>query len=207
MRWAVFRWHFLFYSFAAALALCVPIGGFINRLAPGRYRAVYWVCIALVTGFCCIVMGRRYVGRHGRGWIAASYRAALWAREHTDEADIFAMKDAGNFGHFSGRSVISLDGIVNSVAYQDVLRGRRFNEYIDEMNVGYLVQHAFWDRDDITDGTYGTVSLTYTSRLYGVESDALVLRREWEVYRSEPYHDGPYRTVLLIWKLPGGRDG
>jgi hypothetical protein len=179
----------------------------VDRIRSGRSRAAYWIFIALMAVSCCFVMGRRYLGRPGRGWIRASYRAALWARGHTGETAIFAMKDAGNFGHFSGRSVVSLDGIVNNAAYQDVLRGRRLNEYLDEMNVAYLVQHAFWDRDDIADGTYKTVSVAYTSRRYGVESDTLVLRREWEVYRSEPYYDGPYRTVFLIWRLPGGRDG
>jgi hypothetical protein len=65
----------------------------------------------------------------------------------------------------------------------------------------YFVQHAFWDNPPVNDGTYDTLSVTYTSRLYLSESDTLRLAREDEVYRSAPYHDGPYETVLVIWRL------
>lgn len=205
MKWAVFRWHFLVYSFTAALALCVPAARFFGGATFERVRGVYWACVAALAVFCCLVVDREYGGRSTEVWGVASYRAACWAREHTEADAVFAMKDAGNFGYFSRRSVINLDGVVNSMAYQETIRRRRLNAYFSEVNVGYLVQHAFWDRDDINDGTYEEFETTYTSHLYGVRSDPVSLRQEWEVYRSEPYFDGPYRTVFLIWKL-GGRE-
>jgi len=133
---------------------------------------------------------------------------------NTDKDAIFAMKDAGVFGYFSRRSTISLDGVVNNLEYQEALRRRGLKRYLAGKNVEYLVQHAFWRRNDIVDGTYDVFHATYLSRLYGVESDTLSLRKEWEVYRSDPYYDGqwevyrsdpyydgPYRTVFIVWKL------
>ena len=206
MKWAVFRWHYLSYSFVAVLALCVPAGRLFGRPLEGWRRAGYWACIALLITGGCFVCWRRYGGRSPGGWIIASYRAARWAREHIDAGDICAMKDAGNFGYFSGRRTISLDGVVNNAAYQETIRRRELNAYLAEMNVSYLVQHAFWNRDDIVSGTYDRFFATYTSQLYGTDSDTLSLGREWEVYRSEPYFDGPYRTVFIIWRLGGDRD-
>lgn len=203
MKWAVFKWHFLVYSFVASLALCVPVARIFGRATFGWFRRVYWACIAVLALFCCLVVTREYGGRSTEVWGVNSYRAACWARESTETDAVFAMKDAGNFGYFSRRSVINLDGVVNSLAYQEAIHRRGLNAYFSEMNVDYLVQHAFWNRDDINDGTYDVFETRYTSRLYGTESDPVSLRREWEVYRSEPYYDGPYRTVFLIWRLGG----
>jgi hypothetical protein len=207
MKWAVFRWHFLVYSFTASLALCVPAARFFGGAAFARRRRAYWACVAALAVCCCLVVNREYGGRSTEVWGVHSYRAACWAREHTEADAVFAMKDAGNFGYFSRRSVINLDGVVNSLSYQEAIRERRLNAYLSEMNVTYLVQHAFWGRDDINGGTYEEFETTYTSHLYGTESDPVSLRREWEVYRSEPYFDGRYRTVFLIWKLGGRGDG
>lgn len=207
MRWGVFRWHFLFYSFVASLVICEAAKSLFSGRLLGRYRAAYAVCGVLLVAFCCIIAMRRYGGGSVKSWVAASYRAAKWAEENTGAADVFAMKDAGNFGYFSRRSVISLDGVVNNTAYQDVIRAGELGDYLAGKNVAYIVQHAFWNREDINDGTYEIFPATYMSRLYGVESDTLLLRREWEVYRSEPYFDGPYRTVFIIWKIQEMHDG
>lgn len=206
MRWGVFRWHFLFYTFVACLVICEAAAHLFSRGLLGRHRAVYPVCAVMLVAFCCFVAVRRYVGGGVKSWVVASYRAAKWAEEHTDRKDIFAMKDAGNFGYFSRRSVISLDGVVNNTAYQDTIRAGALGEYLAERDVTYLVQHAFWNREDINDGTYETFRATYRSHLYGVESDTLSLRRDWEVYRSEPYFDGPHRTVFIIWRIRGMQD-
>ena len=206
MKWAIFKWHFLVYLYTSALALCVPAARLFRRESPVPYRTAYWVGVAMLAGLCGFFVAERYGNRSTAVWGVASYRAACWAREHTPPDAVFAMKDAGYFGYFSRRSVINLDGVVNNREYQEAIRERKVNAYLAGMHVDYLVQHAFWDRDDINDGTYAFFPATYTSRLYGTESDTVLLRREWEVYRSEPYLDGPYRTVFLIWKLGGRRD-
>jgi hypothetical protein len=45
------------------------------------------------------------------------------------------------------------------------------------------------------------------SRLYDRTGGELRLKRSEEVYRSPSYYDGPYKTVLVIWKIaPGDLD-
>ena len=110
------------------------------------------------------------------------------------------MKDAGHFGFFSGRKVINLDGLVNNFDYQEVLRKKELNSYLKDNEVKYIVQRAVWDRNDITTGKYDSLSINYFSHKYSAESDPVLLRKKNEIYRSEPYYDGEYETVFLIWR-------
>jgi len=201
MRWAVFSWHFASYRVLAALALPCFVDRFSAR-APRTVRlAGAALCIAaiLVTGI------ERYVRRYSiaprDSWSTASYEAALWAGENTPADAVFAMKDAGHFGYFSGRRVVSLDGITGNIALQEILRSGRLGEWLGRIDASYLAQHAFWENPPVIEGTYDTLSVTYTSRLYLVESDTLRLAHEDEAYRSPPYRDGPYETVFVIWRI------
>jgi hypothetical protein len=201
MRWAVFPWHFASYRVLAALAL----PRFVDRIPARVPRPVRLAAISLLIAAILAAGIDRYVRRYSikprDSWTTASYEAALWARENTRADAIFAMKDAGHFGYFSGRSVVSLDGIVGDTALQEVLRSGRLGAWLEREGVSYLVQHAFWDDPPVNEGTYDTLSVTYASRLYLVESDTLRLAREDEVYRSPPYRDGPYETVFVIWRI------
>ena len=201
MRWAVFRWHFASYRVLACLALPRLLDRFSERLPRAVRIGGASLCIAaiLMSGV------QRYVSRFSiaprNSWTTDSYEAAVWARENTPPDAIFAMKDAGHFGYFSGRRVISLDGIVGGVDFQEVLRSGRLGEWLGRNGASYLAQHAFWENPSVNEGTYDTLSITFTSRLYLVESDTLLLSREDEVYRSSPYRDGPYETVFVIWRF------
>jgi hypothetical protein len=201
MRWAVFAWHFAAYRVLASLALpCL-----IDRLFPRAPRAMRLAGVSLCVAVILMAGIERYVRRFSiaprNSWTTASFEAALWARENTPADAVFAMKDAGHFGYFSERSVVSLDGIVGDVAFQEVLRSGRLVQWLRRTEVSYLVQHAFWDNPPVNEGTYDTLDVTYTSRLYLAESDTLRLARKNEVYRSTPYRDGPYETVFVIWRL------
>lgn len=201
MRWAVFRWHFIPYSLFGVLVISEPLSRFFAGGGPAKRRVFYWVCIAVV-----VILGvLRTYGRYNQppegNWTVESYRAALWVRENTGTGDIFAMKDAGNFGYFSRRRTINLDGVVNNMEYQDALKEKGLKNYLERKQVRYLVQHAFWDEPRIISGDYETYPVRYTSRKYMVKSDEITLGREDEIYRSQPYYDGPHKTVFIIWQL------
>jgi hypothetical protein len=201
MRWAVFSWHFVGYRVVASLALPRLVDGFSPRLPRSVRLAGTSLCIAAILMAGIERYVRRYSITPRDSWTTASFEAALWARENTPADAVFAMKDAGHFGYFSERRVVSLDGIVGDLAFQDVLRSGRLRAWLGQMEVSYIVQHAFWDNPPVNEGTYDTLGVTYTSRLYLAESDTLRLAREDEVYRSSPYRDGPYETVFVIWRL------
>ncbi len=201
MRWAVFAWHFTAYRVLAALALPRLFDRFSLRANRAARLVGASLCIVLIIAAGIERYVRRYSIAPRDSWSTASFEAALWARENTPADAIFAMKDAGHFGYFSERRVASLDGIVGDITFQEVLRSGRLSEWLRRTDVSYLVQHAFWDDPPVNEGTYDTLEVTYTSRLYLVESDTLRLTRGNEVYRSSPYRDGPYETVFVIWRL------
>ncbi|MEZ4689440.1 MAG: hypothetical protein R3A12_04380 [Ignavibacteria bacterium] len=48
------------------------------------------------------------------------------------------------------------------------------------------MQHAVWERDDITDGEYDSIDLNFISHKYSVLlSDNITLQKKDEVYRSD----------------------
>jgi hypothetical protein len=201
MKWAVFSWHYVPYVLFGAVAICEPVERFLSPPGSKRARAAYRIAVAAIVAAGCLAAFRGLSRPLDRAWCPAAYAAARWARENTDTDAIFAMKDAGTFGYFSERRVINLDGVVNNLEYQAALRERNLRGYLAIKGVGFVVQHAFWDRPDVTKGEYEVLSTGYRSHLYECESDSLSLPKSDEVYRSRRYFDGPYETVFVIWKF------
>jgi hypothetical protein len=201
MKWAVFSWHFAMYLFCFWLILLHIVEGTLSLEFFRRNGWVYWLGIAFLLVGSLFWTYLRSEKELRSNFIQMSYDAAIWARENTDESDIFAMKDAGAFGFFSMRRVINLDGVVNSFQFQETLRDKRLNSYLASRSVKYLVQHAVWNRPDVLDHRYTTLSFSYWSHKYDTESDEIHLNSSAEVYRSHSYFDGPHETVFLIWYI------
>jgi hypothetical protein len=201
MKWAVFSWHYVPYVFFGAVVICEPIERFFSPASLKRMRAAYWIAVAAIVAVGCLAVFRGLSRPIDRAWCPAAYAAARWARENTDTDAVFAMKDAGTFGYFSERRVINLDGVVNNLGYQAALKERNLRGYLAIKGVGFVVQHAFWDRPDITKGEYDSLAVSYRSHRYECDSDSILLPKAGEVYRSRPYFDGPYETVFVIWKI------
>ena len=212
MRWAVFTWHFILYVFLLALAVPVLIGGLSEK--PGRASLATILAMLLLALAVRQHLGWvRRAGRVDESWHAAACRAGYWASVRTAPDARLAMKDAGWFGYFSRRKVINLDGLVNAMELQSVLRDGRLAEYLTANQVDYLVQHAFLTGDTnlpmegsdaaaVNSGEYETLGLRYRSQLYLSYSDPQWLRRADEAYRSEPFDDDGEATQLLIWRRP-----
>ncbi len=201
MKWAVFSWHFIPYALLGCLVACEPLARAFSGALAGARRAAYATVAAAIL--CAGLFGaiRSFDRPLGRSWCVAAYDAARWARRETPAAAVFAMKDAGTFGYFSGRSTVNLDGVVNGLDLQRALRDKALARYLARLGVRYIVQHAFWDRPDIVAGDYGELRMSFRSRLYEADSDEIVVYRSDEAYRSRPYSDGPYETVFLVWRL------
>jgi hypothetical protein len=202
VKWGVFSWHFVLVRLALALVLPVLLARFAARDA--RRAPALWAAGTALVALASLapVVKRDWRTDYTQSWTVQAYEAARWVQQHTPPDAVFAMKDAGNFGWFSRRHVVNLDGIVNTFAYQDSLRAGRFEGFLRSRGVGYFVQHAIYDRPDITDGTYSAWRFESYSHLYDRGGGSLTLRREDEVYRSKPYPDAGHRCVFLIWKMP-----
>ncbi|HMS32698.1 MAG TPA: glycosyltransferase family 39 protein [Ignavibacteria bacterium] len=203
LNWVIFPWYFITYSLFVSLAVCVPVKYFFSRNNSRTAEIIYLSITLFISLYWGIKTFNFYLTDQktlGGNWNIESYNASQWAKRNTGTGDVFAMKDAGNFGFFSGRSVINLDGLVNNFDYQEVLRKKDLNTYLKDNAVKYIVQHAVWDRDDITTGEYDSLSINYFSHKYSAESDPVILKKKNEIYRSEPYYDGEYKSVFLIWR-------
>lgn len=201
MRWGVFAWYFVPYRLFAVLLVAAALERFAASGMVARTPTAYWAAVALLLA---AGLWRQYTAEQYplRGsWHAAVYDAALWAREHTAASDVFAMTDSGDFAFFSCRRVINLDGLANNMEYQQAIAERRLNGYLRDNRVKYLVQHAVHGHDEVVRGSYDALVLNFVSQKFGVLSDGVAVRRQDEVYRSQPYFDGADRVVLLIWSL------
>jgi hypothetical protein len=205
VKWGVFGWYFVLYRLFAVLLAAGAIEALLKSSFVARTPALYWTAVALVLAAGLV---RQYSAENyplNGSWHAAVYDAALWAREHTAQDAVFAMSDSGDFAFFSCRRVINLDGLANNMEYQHAIADRQLNRYLRDNHVQYLVQHAVHGHDDVVRGDYDRLVLSFDSRKFEQASDGVQVRRQDEVYRSQPYFDGADRVVLLIWSLFGAR--
>ncbi len=204
MNWVIFSWYFITYSLFASLIIPLPAYYYFKRNRIISANVQYILLCSFIIIYGVLKTYKLFEQNYfiaGNNWNIESYEAAKWAETNTNSKAVFAMTDAGHFSYFSGRNVINLDGLVNNFEYQEVLKEKKLNEYLKENNVKYIVTHAIWDRDDITDGTYDSLHLNIPSHKYSGESDPIILWKKNEVYRSAPYFDGKYRVAFIVWKI------
>ncbi len=203
VRWGAFGWYFVPERFALvvlASRTVAEVGGEWLKSRRAMLNLASALLLASTLGFA---WWRDWKRPLDRSWHVAAYDAAGWARVHLPKNAVLAMKDAGHFSLFSERPVINLDGLVNNFDYQDELRQGRFADYLKENHAAYLVQHAFADAPDVGTGRYREYEYRSYSQLYRMTGGSIRFTPGDEVYRSPPYCDGPNRTVLVIFRLPG----
>lgn len=199
MQWGVFGWHFIAYNFLLCGLMAVAVNSWYESVSAMWRSKLLWAAVAfiLIGGSVWTVMTSI-----NHDYNAASYDAAVWARDNTKPETIFAQKDTGTFGYFSQRRTINLDGLVNNMDYQNALRDGKLRHYFESHNVDYLIYHAFSTYPKI-EKEYNDFQLAYWSWQYKVFSDTLSFAREDEVFRTDLYFDGatsrPY--LLCVWDL------
>lgn len=114
---------------------------------------------ACLAGVClCAILGGHWGWSKSRNWHSGQslydirYRSALWLKSNTAKDAVVASWNAGQLGFYSERSVINLDGLINShqffrtVLLPDriaVERQQALGQYLDEQQVEYLVDYQF----------------------------------------------------------------
>ncbi|MBL8861146.1 MAG: hypothetical protein JNK02_03960 [Planctomycetes bacterium] len=135
MSWGVYWWHFVVYG--AAFVLGVAQAAHRASLAWPRSRAVWKLGLPALIAASGVALQANIVAHRTeshREW----FQAAAWAREHTDEDSVFALKDAGLFGYFSARRVINLDGKANGYDYLERLERGEVLAYLEEHGTDYV---------------------------------------------------------------------
>jgi hypothetical protein len=203
LKTGTFGWYYIPYRLFGVVVLAGVLdrGSRLTALVqtPFRYAVV-------VTILCLGVVVRDQAEdkfpRNG-DWHTPAYDAAVWVREHTPLDAVFAMSDCGHFAFFSMRRVINLDGLVNNMDLQRALARRQLDPYLRENQVGFLVQHAIHNRKDVIEARYVSLELPFPSWRFDGLGDHIQVTKRSEVYRSAPFVDGPYPSVLVIWSLTG----
>lgn len=201
-----FSWYYQPLAFLGAIGIAqwLQSGACLLRAeAAGRRIADPALAIAVVT--LTVIMGASLVQRHyvaGNDFQVASYHAGTWVAANTPEDTILAMKDSGSFGFFSGRRVISLDGVTNNRAYQRALVERGISGYLKDEGVSLVAQHSLRrSSESERAGNYDTLALEYRSNLYERSGGALHLTRASEVFRL-PWVSADYGpNVFVIWRV------
>lgn len=104
---------------------------------------------------------------------SARYNVALWMSANSAPDTVFAAWNAGQLSFFSDRTVINLDGVINSVDYYErVLVGpTSLTDYLVENNVDFIVDYD----------TYGSLP-------------------DFPVEHTFPINDGSGRSIR-IWRV------
>lgn len=197
MEWGVYWWHFVLSGTVLILGapiLAAHVAAARPRLGPALTLAL--PALVAVPGVALQVsVVRHKIASHGE-WLAA----AEWARERTAPDAVFAMKDAGLFGYFSGRSVVNLDGKANGREYLAALGAGEVHAYLRAVGVEYLA--------DI-DGAYHEGRALIPLPRVGRPALRIWTRLEDEVYRGAIYErrrvglEQAPPTHFTIWRYTG----
>lgn len=159
--WYLAPWHILF-----AISFGLLIDRFVALIAGEGYRifdtsgrlrgaglarTARFVSVALAT-IVLLLSYRLHFNRVGAEMkpnvYAVGYRAARWLDRHLPQDVILASWNAGQFGYFSNRSVVNLDGLMNDAGYYDqVLLGEKpLAVYLEESGVDYVIDYEIANR-------------------------------------------------------------
>jgi hypothetical protein len=82
--------------------------------AASRALLPVWIVLGAPLVIAFFLTGTQFADPNLRSIQIANAHAGEWMRANTTGADVFAAWDAGALGYFSHRSVVNLDGVVNS---------------------------------------------------------------------------------------------
>jgi hypothetical protein len=193
MNWAVFGWHFVGCLVPGVIGLAYLVRPAMSFLPQAGRVAMAALVLCTTSG----LLVRRYV-EPDSSFRAAAIAGGRWAKEHLPEDAVLAMKDSGAFTYFSGKRVVNLDGVANSIAYQRALCSGGIENFLGRLNVGYIVQHAV-NVDKIRTG-YGSFEQAYPCHLRGGEDGRLVMKESQEVFRGPEYYDDGVLVRLVVWR-------
>jgi hypothetical protein len=119
-----------------------------SLLVRRRINLLRWVPagLALVIFATAIYVFTRHMNSTSKLY-TARYNAALWMEENSAPDTVFASWNAGQLGFFSNRTVINLDGVINSVDYYErvIVGSTSVTEYLIENDVDFVVDYSTYD--------------------------------------------------------------
>ena len=199
----------VWYQGGPYLVACFTFGMGLANLLPRRaFNAVLLTACLVVSLFhgYGLVKASRYSQDQMTEQYQSDFQALYRFARITSPKALWAYTDAGGLAFHSDRAVVNLDGLVNTMAYQDALGQGKLADYLKSKKIKYLVFGA-WDRPQTEKREYEPM-YTYrvAPKVYSGDYD----EAEYYLYgyRDLVYSD----TVRLprraeVWRSPGGLDG
>jgi hypothetical protein len=108
------------------------------------------LAVAVSLGIAFLILTGRYAWSwthnedYKNGLYYARFQLAHWLDQNLPHSAVLASFNAGQFGYFSNRQVINLDGLVNSFEYfRSVKQGTvSLLQYLSENEVDYFVDYS-----------------------------------------------------------------
>jgi hypothetical protein len=138
------EWYWVSQLVTIVLTLSLPVGLLYNSLRRFPYRHILAWLLAAYVG---LNMGGIY-------WISIqnSMPYGYWPpdapymdippllEEHTEPGSIIGMTGGGNVGYFiHGRTIINMDGLINSYPYFQALQARQAGAFLEQIGVDYVL--------------------------------------------------------------------
>jgi hypothetical protein len=98
--------------------------------------------VALPLAVGLVWQGRAFLDPGGRALMVHDREAGVWLRRNVPPGERVASWDAGVIGYFSHRSVVNLDGVVNSKAWYDAVRNGTTPAFLRARNVRWVANHG-----------------------------------------------------------------
>lgn len=118
----------------------------VIRVIAFRNSRVFLPHIILVLSFAVFISGMLKLGSgfDFHPMLDAQYRAGKWIQKNIPKGSINASWNAGHIGYFSDRSVINLDGLINSYDYYSKKKNPNFNmrKYLIDHGVEYIADYC-----------------------------------------------------------------
>ncbi|HUG35271.1 MAG TPA: hypothetical protein VMJ90_10920, partial [Anaerolineales bacterium] len=165
------EWYWVSQRIAAILVICLVIGVLYSLTSKIPYREYIVWGLVLYFGsnmWQIYSTGMQNVMRYNRWSPDTPYMdIAVLLEENTEPGSLIGFTGGGNVGYFiQDRTIVNMDGLINSNAYFEALQAGRAGEFLSEMGLDYVLANPALLNQLPYDGQYNEY-LVSTDIFYG----------------------------------------
>jgi len=137
-------WYWISQRIGAILLICLLFGVLYSLTRKLTYRHILAWAVALYFGYVTgqtFWAGMQNTMRYNRWPPGTPYMEIATLLEQTTEpGSLIGFTGGGNVGYFiEGRTIVNMDGLINSKEYFDALQAGRAGAYLQEMGLDYVL--------------------------------------------------------------------
>jgi hypothetical protein len=137
------EWYWISQPLFLVIALGLLLWVLLDHLpdSPAAHTAVWTVvalaAIGMAVNFALVTSNRMPYGRQQAG--AAYMDIVAFLEENTPPGSIIGMTGGGNVGYYiNDRTIVNMDGLINSPAYFEALKNRDGSRYLQAIGMDFI---------------------------------------------------------------------